>query len=85
MVEMKPKKSPGWSTHDLLTLVAALLAAVLGANSAAAQRKAYVTNEASNNVSVIDANPQSPTFNTVLTTVNVGMGPRPLGISPSGA
>jgi len=62
----------------------ALAAAIAGA-PAAAQTKVYVANQGSNTVSVIDANPDSPTFNTVLSNPTVGAGPARLNISRNGA
>src|SRR5712692_1233232 len=56
-----------------------LLAVALGSTGAAAQPRAYVTNEFSNNVSVIDT-----TTNTVIRTLNVGGGPRPVEVTPNG-
>ncbi len=58
-----------------------LLAAALGPTPAAAQPRAYVTNEFSNNVSVIDTR-----TNTVTATLDVtpGVGPRPVAITPNG-
>ncbi len=58
-----------------------LLVVALGPTPAAAQPRAYVTNEVSNTVSVIDT-----TTNTVRTTLDLtpGVRPRPLAISPNG-
>jgi YVTN family beta-propeller protein len=73
----------------LQTLVAACLglvaAALVVTPLAAQQRKVYVTNEFDNSVSVIDANPSSGTFNTVIATPTVGSHPRPLAASPDGS
>jgi YVTN family beta-propeller protein len=46
----------------------------------------YVTNtvSTSSNVSVIDTNPASPTYNTVVATVPVGNGPTGIAITPDG-
>ena len=42
----------------------------------------YVTNEGSDNVSVIDADPRSANFMTELTRVSVGEGPRAIVVTP---
>ena len=55
------------------------LVSVLGAGSAAAQPRAYVTHEGSNDVSVIDTSDDS-----VIHRLNVGRGPRPVEVSPNG-
>jgi YVTN family beta-propeller protein len=44
--------------------------------------RVYVTLSGSNVVSVIDADPTSPTFNTVVASVTVGNAPRSIGFTP---
>src|SRR5215472_17339198 len=56
-----------------------LLAAALVPTPVVAQPRAYVTNEQSSNVSVIDT-----TTNTAKTTIGVGAGPRPVEVTPNG-
>jgi YVTN family beta-propeller protein len=55
------------------------LVSALGAGSAAAQPRLYVTNEGSNNVSVIDT-----TRNVEIHRLDVGHGPKPVEVSPNG-
>ena len=57
----------------------AMLAIFFATARDAAAYKLYVTNEGSNNVSVIDT-----TTNTVIATIPVGLAPRPLAVSPDG-
>ncbi|WP_156432464.1 beta-propeller fold lactonase family protein [Mycobacterium sp. M26] len=45
---------------------------------------AYVANSLSNSVSVIDTNPDSPTFNTVVASITVGGEPSGITVSPDG-
>ena len=47
--------------------------------------KAFVANSRSNNVSVIDTDPASMMFNTVVATVSAGSNPLRLALTPSGA
>src|SRR6266478_871067 len=71
---MKRTTIPGSSFGGWLAAVVAL-----GAARAAAQPKLYVTNEGSNNVSVIDT-----TRNVETNRLDVGRAPKPLEVSPNG-
>lgn len=46
--------------------------------------RAYVTNTVDGTVSVIDVNPASPTFNTIIATLTVGNSPIDVAITPDG-
>lgn len=45
-------------------------------------RLLYVSNEGANSVSVVDADPESSTFMTVLNEISVGEGPRAVAVAP---
>jgi len=75
----KARRASLWARVSLW-LVAALFAVSLGALPAQAQPSAYVANNGSNSVSVIDA-----ATNTVLGCVGVGTGPVGVAITPDGA
>jgi YVTN family beta-propeller protein len=63
-----------------ISFLTVLLTILFGPTRVAAAPKVYVTNELSNNVSVIDV-----ATNTVVKTIPVGLQPRPLAVSPNGA
>ncbi|WP_103108862.1 YncE family protein [Brevibacillus reuszeri] len=46
--------------------------------------RAYVANTINGTVSIIDVNPASPTFNTIIATITVGNGPIDVAITPDG-
>ena len=63
-----------------ISFLTVLLTIVFGPTRMAAAPKVYVTNELSNDVSVIDV-----ATNIVVKTIPVGLQPRPLAVSPNGA
>jgi YVTN family beta-propeller protein len=69
----KMSRTLGW-------VLLGLMAMVLGAMSASATQLAYVTNNGSNTVSVIDR-----ATNTVVATIPVGPGPYGVAVTPDGA
>ncbi len=63
-----------------VSFLTVLLTILFGPTGVAAAPKVYVTNELSNDVSVIDV-----ATNMVVNTIPVGPQPRPVAVSPNGA
>jgi YVTN family beta-propeller protein len=76
------------TSHNMVTATVPGLSTpyfgVAVANVPGVGTRAYVGNLGTNSVAVIDANPLSPTFNTVLTSISVGLGPVGLAVTPDG-
>ncbi|GJM20271.1 MAG: hypothetical protein DHS20C15_01860 [Planctomycetota bacterium] len=76
------KKLHAVNSNNMEVLASLTLPDPTGLGMTSDLRLLYVSNQGANSVSVVDSDPDSPNFMTVLNTIAVGEGPRGVAVAP---